>query len=897
MYAEDKKLAEQCGALIARTRDAGAWLRDNAELAGRDLDAQLAELRRAERLFRRCETAAKRKMCAGVFGPSQSGKSYLISALARNEQGELWAVLGDATHDFIREINPPGGRESTGLVTRFTMTRPEGVPQGFPVHVRLLSEADLVKIFANTFYADAEHKKKPERDALLAALDGLEKARKAEVQPGVTLDDMEDIQEYLGRNFQSRARVQFLESFYWERASRLAPYLELADRAELFSLIWDGLGPFTALFRTLAAALRELGGADEAFCPLAALIPREASIIDVATLNTLSKGSDSFEVATREGRRATLPRAVVTALTAELSISMRDKPAGYFEHTDLLDFPGYRSRLKIEDLEREIGKEGLLEGLYLRGKVAWLFERYCAEKELTSLLLCIGSGPQEVQDLPGVINDWVNSTHGETPRSRGDKPSSLLFVLTKADVEFDEKAGTPEVATRWDDRLESSLLNFFGKQHAWPREWDEKGPFNNLFLLRNPNFKFDKILDYDGDTETGLRAGKEEYVARLKESFMASAAARAHFSDREGAWNALMRLNDGGISRIREALAPLCDPSLKRAQIRTTLAERLARVTARLRPFWKTDDKEQLRAEKKELGMALGRLLFGMAQNQRFGQFLRQLMLRDQELYDLYFQARYRIEEESAEAAAQDSGQDSGPALGARVSADDMFAELFGPEAAAQTPAQGAGTVPAVVPSASAAGSAAPPVPKDEAAAFVARIGQFWLRRLRALEEHPALLQYFGLPGPELAKLTHELDTGMERLGVRGAVEEALRAASRYANMEKERVIWKQASLAAGVINGYVNWLGLDPRQRSDAERTVSVGGKARTVFTPPPPFSGLPALAEDPLPYDRAFYTDWAAALVTLINDNAAFDGGRKFNPEQNARLKAILDGLRLGA
>ena len=93
----------------------------------------------------------------------------------------------------------------------------------------------------------------------------------------------------------------------------------------------------------------------------------------------------------------------------------------YFEHTDLLDFPGYRSRYKFDDVRRELEKPGLLREMFLRGKVAYLFQRYCAERELTSMLLCIGPSNQEVQDLPGVINDWICSTHGERPEERAGR--------------------------------------------------------------------------------------------------------------------------------------------------------------------------------------------------------------------------------------------------------------------------------------------------------------------------------------------------------------------------------------------------------------------------------------------------------------------------------------------
>ena len=121
-------LTDYCNALAAAAADAGTWTARNAALVRNEQDGLLKELRRAGRVFRRCARAAGRKMCAGVFGPSQAGKSYLISALARDAQGTLMARFGGEQHDFISEINPEGGKESTGLVTRFTMTRPAALP-------------------------------------------------------------------------------------------------------------------------------------------------------------------------------------------------------------------------------------------------------------------------------------------------------------------------------------------------------------------------------------------------------------------------------------------------------------------------------------------------------------------------------------------------------------------------------------------------------------------------------------------------------------------------------------------------------------------------------------------------------------------------------------------------
>jgi hypothetical protein len=99
------------------------------------------------------------------------------------------------------------------------------------------------------------------------------------------------------------------------------------------------------------------------------------------------------------------------------------------------------------------------------------------------------------------------------------------------------------------------------------------------------------------------------------------------------------------------------------------------------------------------------------------------------------------------------------------------------------------------------------------------------------------------------------------------------------------------------MLNSYIDWLGYDPKDKSEAQRTVNIGSRQRTLFSPPPSFQGLPALQDDPAPYNRAFYTDWAWALLKLIEDNVTFDGEQDFDPAQNMKLKKILDNLTVEA
>lgn len=893
------ELDAYCADLAEACTEAGAWAARNGELVRGEQEGLQRELRRAARVFRRCSRAARRKMCAGVFGPSQAGKSYLISALARDAGHSLLAVFADTTKDFISEINPEGGKESTGLVTRFTMTRPTDLPPGHPVQIRLLSETDLVKIIANTYYADCEHKEAPQSD-IEATLKRLKQRAQSlpagSGSPSADLDALEDLREYLVKDFRAKARVQELERSYWDQALQLGPVLDLEGRVQLYSLIWDEVEQFTGLLRQLLKALESLGYAERAFLPPDALIPRDTSIIDVATLAGLddparAAAEGSLDVATPSGVHATLPRALVTALTAELTIVMREKPAPYFDHTDLLDFPGYRSRYKLDDVRRELGKEGMLKELFLRGKVAYLFQRYCAERELTSMLLCIGPSNQEVQDLPGVIDEWVRTTHGERPEDRVGKQPSLFFILTKFDMEFEDKKGAPSLESRWDNRLHASLLDFFGKQHDWPTHWTPERGFDNLFLLRNPNFRFDAVMEYEGEQEKGIRPERQDYVDRLHSAFLQSPLVAGHFREPARAWDEAMKLNDGGISYIRESLSPLCNPDIKREQLLQNVQDTREAVARRLAAFYRTDDREEIRKQKltliRNLFNRLGQL---EAQQGRMGQLLHSLTISDADIADMHPEATRRFLE-LADAPPEAPAEAEAEPL-PELDMDNVDVGAWNPfaDTGAETPAAGEATGPAQ----DAAAKTPAASPADEAAFFAAYVESRWIERLHQLADDPASQRYFLLPGQDFSALVSELSTGAARLALRDSMATAFRRASAYANTSRESIARKEASIASGILNSYVDWLGLDPRKNDEKARTLALpGAKSTTVFTPLEPVEEMPALAETRSAWSRRWLGDWLNALAALIMGNVDFDGEQTLNVEENLALGGILRRL----
>jgi hypothetical protein len=48
-----------------------------------------------------------------------------------------------------------------------------------------------------------------------------------------------------------------------------------------------------------------------------------------------------------------------------------------------------------------------------------------------------------------------------------------------------------------------------------------------------------------------------------------------------------------------------------------------------------------------------------------------------------------------------------------------------------------------------------------------------------------------------------------------------------YSNIARERLIWKQVSLAADAINAFVDWLGFDPASKTRASAPFFLAAKA----------------------------------------------------------------------
>jgi hypothetical protein len=503
----------------------------------------------------------------------------------------------------------------------------------------------------------------------------------------------------------------------------------------------------------------------------------------------------------------------------------------------------------------------------LRGKVAYLFQRYSAERELSAILLCIPDGNQEVRDLSDMMTAWIDQTIGATPADRTKQKNALFLVLTKMDREFEQKAGETEESRklRWSARLNNSLINNF--RGEWPANWDGQ-PFDNTFWLRNPTVIDERLMDYDAGREQGIAEAFAARAIELRGHFMENADVQRHFADPARAWDEAFRANDGGVAYLVKSLTPVCDPAIKRAQVRGQLEIQIRRLVDRLAGFHSAADGDS-RAKKRDLVHTVLRGLSTCIQQQLFGELMAALQIADGALREIYF----RIS--TARPSDETNGRNGKPpaqvaqSTGAAVDLGAIFADVFGEEPGRSAPPSG--------------------VLEDRAERFAREAAEYWLENMRRVGADDKALSHFGVDRQHLGWLIDELVVGAHRLKLLDQLSHEVRALENAANAKWEEIAERQVRTASSALNGYVSALGFD-RLPLDQRPGLPPNAPNRRVFEGPTMVNGTPRLSEDPQPIYADYCKDWMRAFLQLAMDNVGYEGGREITPEQNDRLGAIL-------
>lgn len=856
------QVAKACAAFGAAAKEAIGWVDDeaNSERVGPEKGALEELLRKAAFKSRKLGQTVERPMCVGVFGPSQHGKSYLVSVLARKGK-RLTALFDDPRGevDFLKELNPGGGKESTGLVTRFTI-KPIKSPAGFPVALRLFNQTDIVKIIINSYANDGDPNLEvlPTVDELIAHLAEQEKSAGKDYNDVLREEDIWDLQEYV----QSHTKYKPINSYCgpaWDRIARLAPKLSISKRAELYSFFWGRHKPLTDLYLKITESLARLGFIEDAFCQLEALMPSDIGILNVQALDLLVQDdASSLKISTPDGKPVSLPRSILAAITAELRITVPRPPWEFFDHTDLLDFPGYRSRTEV-DLSSLFSKSGNAptKEMFLRGKVDYLFQRYTADQELNSLLLCLKPSTMEVATLPPVIDEWVGITHGVSPEERARAATTLFFCLTMFDVHFIESGGDTDPKNRFFSRMHASLLKPFApRPESWPVNWTPNQPFKNCYWIRNPEVKAEAIIQYDGNDEKQIIADKLDRIALLRAAHNSVPEVQQHFFDPAKSWDEVMKLNDGGISHLANSLAKVCLPQMKTDQLRSRLVKLRAEVSGKLSRYHVSGDmakrlKECDAAFKvmlKDIDTAIKREQFGALVA---GLCIDRIYLRDALL------AAPRPEDED-----QNPGK---PSIIDILGGDDT------------------GDGPGAEETISSA-------PRSRYYIDGVRAVAIWAKHLTMKAENEAFARSLGMKSTTIRDIAAELVAAARRKklaeDIAGKLDQIL-----HFDVVDNRIA-KTTLIASTVLNAFTSTMGYDSMPAAKRP-TAGTGASKREIFPERSLVHDMTAVGKQPANFALNYAADWVRALKATMTDNASTEGGKVQDVRQNTRLGEVLETL----
>ena len=858
-----------------------ASVRQDAPRLNTEADRLTMNLRRSRNKARRLAQAAAKPMTIGFFGLSQAGKSYLISALAAGENGKLETRLGGNQLDFLTHINPPGGgKEATGLVTRFSRSA-QSSDDRWPVTLQLFNEVEMGKILANAFIHDFNQEKfdwQFDEKRISDLLTSLSKRRLTSRSPGVTEDDVVSFWDYLIRHAE-KTQSRFALT-YWPQAVSLAPWLSVEDRGQLFSVLWGEVPELTNAYIRFANTLQRLGGVQELRAPLSTLVRNENglliqrdSIMNVDMLERLNTPSDqTIEVCPvvngQTGASISLSLAELTALTVELHIPLMAPPREtIFEAVDLLDFPGYRGRLAVEsmsDVTREVknAESNPLAQLILRGKVAYLFERYTENQEMNVLVVCTASTKQsDVKEVGGVLDEWIRYTQGADADARGRRLPGLVWALTMFDLRISQNLSHDEALLRqsWGlgGMIKMAMTERFGK-YKWMQEWSQGQAFNNTFLVRKPRQQT-PFIRMNAGSEAAFNDDNGGQLALMRKTFLEDEAVARYIANPAEAWDAMLTLNDGGMRRMADYLARVARPELKLERIAEQLDEiRHELVEGGLGNWYQPDGEEELSRKSRIAQEILATL---KKRSGMHGELLARLVPARRDLHALYMQ---QTTLSAPEAEEEDAGFFD-------IGVEDAFES-----------------------------SATAVTTHSHEIAFAHQSVQLWINHLRGLPETAAMLNYISLPRPIAEALVDELITGLLRSRVEDALVNAMKN-TEQAGVRRERMVERQVSRVLHVMSDFITWLGY--QNMPESKRPARLNQPEQPIFTRPPTCDSvvwkgderLARLTPQQLNYSAFFIIDWLVGLEALITENAGHSAGREISVAQNENLGVILRQIKL--
>lgn len=630
----DIKLMRDAGKLVADSEKLSDWVGQfgprrvrGVKAISPDSQFELLQLRRKARAL---YASARVPVAVGVYGLSQVGKSLLIGSVLDPERAGD-ATLGRDEHvgdgrfervSFREDLNPRTiDFEATALVTRLTTKDrmpTAGAASPLPVMVRALNRSQWLAVLGRGFQMECA-----EGDAVWTPssfeelLDQLSKEFPAtRVDPAWRSDLLDAYTELL---VERKHLLKLTETQFFGLLSRYplndTGYVRLAAR-----LFWDNWSQLTTLFERVAKFLASIAQhnhtTDEVLndsylhCDWRAVrfLLDSQRTPTYASPNLGENRWDEFRIV--RGERAlelrpsadgekvdlgTIQAGMLEMVIPVLPERLTENWRRVLQSVDLLDLPGARPGRTASGGKRradEVLEEADLQQIVKRGKVAYLFERYSADKQIHTLLMLVrGGNLNDGGTLRDHVNRWGLSRYenrwfaqvpsGETP--------SLFLGLTGFDQPFRHLAD-PVESSLFDARLSelrnalNPLMDNFG---------GDGRPFQNIYLIRYPG-------SWDANAESRRREGEAKWD-KAYEAFLKSRQVQTYVEDAPLKVERAKLDQDGGLSLLSERFAQVTQADGKQEELRAHINDSRLRLAALAESWYVAKDIGVKRRERREL--------------------------------------------------------------------------------------------------------------------------------------------------------------------------------------------------------------------------------------------------------------------------------------------------------
>lgn len=588
-----------------------AWVKENKP---ERYETKYLDLVKERLKLKRVLYAEENNPGIAAFGKSQVGKSYFVSCLLQDNNGKPFMVGGK---DFVLEINPPsdegGGTESTGVVSRFTsFTRNKDVYSNeYPILVKLFPLADIVTILADSYYNDFQNSKEWSDEEVKNIVDDLYNTYSVMPDisaPVISADDILYMKDYFGNYIKLAKSIN--RSSFFDRLALVVEKIPPKEYITVFQKLWTNNINFTRLYSKLYNVLETFGFARYVYLPIESVLHNQVksdTIMSVQCLKELFADSDfKTDVYVRENgqlvkKASGIPKSQICAVCAEVDFKIEeeffestkeydftyigDDVEGLLPHekfkmsmlkdTDLLDFPGAKTREK-ENIDKT-SENAVLLNCFLRGKVAFLFNKYNDDKIINILLFSHHNKDSDVTELYQLLENWIKNYVGEnfTERARKEQLtggiSPLFYIGTMFNLDLQVSGASQVTKAGFDDRWKRRFSEITDKQifHTftvdWVRNWTREGEhFHNCYMLRDYKFSGPKAGLYEGFADSSgkvvgqCETGKiisDEHFGWLRDTFVNNEFCKPFFKNPALSFDVAATMNNDGSLYLMQQLA------------------------------------------------------------------------------------------------------------------------------------------------------------------------------------------------------------------------------------------------------------------------------------------------------------------------------------------------------